>query len=391
MGGLNAMTAATIAGAFVFGMVLTLLGSIKLALAKEFGIDEARVGWLVSALNLALIPAMLLSGFLIDRWDARPVLILGSVLTAMGLYSLTLRKTFGWALLSVLLIGLGGACVSTSSVVLMPRAFFGHEQTAASLNLGMVFFGLGSLMTTSLADLLLRTVRFRWTLGLLALVCLVPAGIAAAPFKEEVLLREPSESVGIFTNPGLWLAGLVLLLYMPLEFAVGTWATTYLTDRDYRDNWAAWLLSGFWLTFLASRLGMAFLEHSGILPAGGGPWMIVFLGILAAVALGHLVGASTRGNAGLGLLLLGAILGPIFPTLVGLVFRQYPAHQHGTAYGTLFAIGSVGGLILPPIIGTYARRRGVQKALKIPLFQALLLSAIALVLALANLQFVAGP
>src|SRR6266542_2416615 len=198
MGGLNALTMATIAGAFVFGMVLTLLGSIKLALSKEFATDEVKVGGLLSALNLALIPMMLLSGFLLDRWDARPILILGSVLTAMGLYSLTLRRTYGWALLSILVVGLGGACVSTSSVVLMPRAFFGPDQIAASLNLGMVFIGLGSLITTSLADLLLRTVRFRWTLGILAVVCLVPAGIAALPFKQDlVALQEQPEAVAL--------------------------------------------------------------------------------------------------------------------------------------------------------------------------------------------------
>jgi fucose permease len=390
MGGLNALTMATIAGAFVFGMVLTLLGSIKLALSKEFATDEVKVGGLLSALNLALIPMMLLSGFLLDRWDARPILILGSVLTAMGLYSLTLRRTYGWALLSILVVGLGGACVSTSSVVLMPRAFFGPDQVAASLNLGMVFVGLGSLITTSLADLLLRTVRFRWTLGILAVVCLVPAGIATLPFKQDVALQEQPEAVALFTNPGLWLAAAICFLYTPLEFAVNTWATTYLTDRGYRDNWAAWILSGFWLTFLGSRLGMAYLEHSHFLAEGSGRWLLVVLGLLAAATLGHLAGASTRGNAGFGLLLLGAVLGPIFPTLVGLVFRQYPEQQHGMAYGLLFAVGSTGGLVLAPVIGAYARRSGVQKALKVPLMQALVMAAVALVLALTSLTFLPG-
>ena len=40
---------ATIASAFVMGMVLALLGSIKLPLAKRLVIDEARVGGLVVA------------------------------------------------------------------------------------------------------------------------------------------------------------------------------------------------------------------------------------------------------------------------------------------------------------------------------------------------------
>src|SRR5690242_17695489 len=43
------LTALTIAGAFAFGMILTLLGAIKLALAKRLGLSEVAVGGLLSA------------------------------------------------------------------------------------------------------------------------------------------------------------------------------------------------------------------------------------------------------------------------------------------------------------------------------------------------------
>src|SRR5262249_8099861 len=85
---------ATIAGAFAFGMVLALLGSIKLPLAKRLEIDEARVGGLLSALNLALIPMMLLSGMLVDRLGIQGVLIVGSVLAGLAIFALALVKTY---------------------------------------------------------------------------------------------------------------------------------------------------------------------------------------------------------------------------------------------------------------------------------------------------------
>lgn len=98
MAGLSLLAAVCIAGAFVFGMLLTLLGSIKLDLAKRLDIGEARVGGLLSALNLALIPMMLLSGLLLDRFGPRGVMALGSLLASVALFSLTVRKTYGWAL-----------------------------------------------------------------------------------------------------------------------------------------------------------------------------------------------------------------------------------------------------------------------------------------------------
>ena len=59
MSGLETLAPVTIASAFAVGMVLALLGSIKLPLAKRLQLNEARVGGLLSALSLALIPMML--------------------------------------------------------------------------------------------------------------------------------------------------------------------------------------------------------------------------------------------------------------------------------------------------------------------------------------------
>jgi fucose permease len=388
MAGFTSLTALTIAAAVAFGLVLTLLGSIKLALAKRLAISEAQVGGLLSALNLALIPMMLLSGFLIDSWGPRHVLIAGSVLTAVGLFSLTYRPTYTWALLCILVVGLGGACLSTGSMVLMPEAFFprAHGEVAnresAALNLGNVFFGLGCLIMPALADLLLRTVQFRWTLGLLALLCLMPAVLAL--FAGPIPAPRPAGDLGtVLTNPLVWLAGLVFFLYGPVEFAMGTWATTYLTNQGFRETRAAWLLSSFWLCFFAARLVLAYVEANDLLPRRNEAWVILVMALLSAVALGHLAGAATRPSAAVGLLVLGAFLGPIFPTLVGVVFADPRLRDHqGTAYGLVFAVGSVGSLIMAPIIGASARRTSVQYSFRILMLLALMLGAAALILGL---------
>jgi fucose permease len=392
MAGFTSLTALTIAAAVAFGLVLTLLGSIKLALAKRLGLGEAQVGGLLSALNLALIPMMLLSGFLIDAWGPRHIILVGSVLTAVGLYSLTIRPTYRWALLCILVVGMGGACLSTGSMVLMPDAFFpkapGGEtnRVSAALNLGNVFFGLGCLIMPALADLLLRTVRFRWTLGLLALLCLVPAvlGLFVPPAPH---IKPAGDLGAVLVHPLVWLAGLVFFLYGPVEFAIGTWATTYLTNQGFRETRAAWLLSGFWVSFFAARLGLAYLEANDVLPRHNEAWVILLMALLSAVALGHLAGAATKANAGLGLLVLGGFMGPIFPTLIGIVFQVPALRDHqGTAYGLVFAIGSVGSLIMAPIIGASARRTSVQHSLRILMLLALMLAGVALVLGLARTQ-----
>jgi fucose permease len=377
-------TAVTVAGAFVFGMVLALLGSIKLPLAKRLNLSEVRVGWLLSALNLALIPMMLVSGMLIDGLGVKGVLLVGALGTGSALFALAMTTNFAGIQVAILALGIGGACLSSGSSVLMPRVFFpGNE--AASLNLGNVFFGLGALVTPALADFLIAALGYRRAVGLLAVLGLSPAVLAALASGEALLVPPGRLDFGsVLSDPVVWLAGLVFLCYGPLEGSIGTWATTYLTDLGFREHRAALMLSGFWLAFLAARLGIALAQKEGYLPKATEPWLIVGLALGAAVCLGNLAGARTPTAGASGLLLLGMCFGPIFPTLVAILYESVDKRVHGTAYGAMFSIGSVGSLVLPPVIGTYARKKSVQRAMRIPLVVALLLALATVLLGLVR-------
>jgi hypothetical protein len=125
----------------------------------------------------------------------------------------------------------------------------------------------------------------------------------------------------------------------------------------------------------------AILQHNRYLPADSEPWLILILALVAATVLGHLSGASRLGNAGGGLLFLGFLLGPIFPTLVGLLFSHFEQNR-GTAFGAMFALGATSNLFLPPLIGAYARRTNVQRSLRIPMVLALILAGVSLAAAL---------
>src|SRR5262249_39186833 len=157
-------------------------------------------------------------------------------------------------------------------------------------NLGNVFFALGALLTPTLADILLRTIDFRRTLGIIAIVCLIPAALAAG-FNPQANVQGNANLARTLDNSYIWLAGFVFLLYSPIEGTVAAWATTFLTNLGIGERRAALLLSGFWLTFLSARFLTFFLEHGQPLL----PWvnyvLILVLGLASAVLLGHLAGA----------------------------------------------------------------------------------------------------
>jgi len=370
----------TVAGAFTCGLALTLMGSIRLPLARRLGLSELTSRSLPLVVHLVLIPAMLLAGMTADRWGVEAVLIGGSLLAAVAVAGLGLSQRGVAAVPLAGLLAVSGAGVAIGSNLLMPATFV-PGNAVASVNLGNVFFVLGLLVGPLLAEGLLDRFGFRRTMGLLALFCLTPAVTAALTAVQSFPQPTPGEFAAVLGQPLLWAAALAFLLYGPLESALAGWASPYLRDLGYRERGAMWLVAAFWLVFLAARLIAAFAFTHWEWSPGVDAGFIVLLALLGGVALGNLAGAAGKEAVGFGLLLVGLCLGPILPTLVGLVFERFP-NERGTAIGALFSVSALGSAVMLPVIGTYAKRSSVQRALRVPMVVALALAAAVLVFGL---------
>ncbi len=379
MSDLQAITVTTISAAVLLGAILALLGCLKLALSRHLNIGEGRIGVLISVINLALIPMMLLWGVLVDLYGIRLVLIAGSFFTAVSLLGIGLAPTYRRALAAGVTAGLGAAALCTGALVLMPHAFFDREQTqnlAPALNLGHVFIALGALITPAMFDVLLGLIGFRRTMILAALAALVPGILCLVPpFGDLVGAIKPQASFEWLGSPKvtqLLLAAVVFFFYAPLEAAIAVWMTTYLSDQDVSEGESAYLLSGFWVAFMASRLLVAFTQP----PLLYDPWLIVLPALCTAAMMGNLAGTASINVGRVGIVVLGLFMGPIFPTLLAIVFRSFPA-ERGTAHAVLFTIGSLAALILGPIMGNRLQR-GSYSVFAIPLILSvgLLLAAV---------------
>ena len=128
-----------VAGLLVCGMGVAVLGSMKVALARRLEIDEARVGGLVSMFGFAMIPVMLVMGFLTDLLDKQMVVVAGSLLMTASLVILGRGRSYWSALLAVVLLSAGWSGLVIVLNVLM-QAVFGGGPTYA-MNLGNFFFG----------------------------------------------------------------------------------------------------------------------------------------------------------------------------------------------------------------------------------------------------------
>jgi hypothetical protein len=375
----------TISGALLWGMSLALLGSLKLALARRVQLAEGPTGTLHALFNLMLVPVMLLAGLLVDRVGIVPLLITGSALLSVALFALTARQTPGRGFATLLLAGFGTAAVSTATLLLMPTALFGSGATSASLNLGLVFVALGALLTPPLTDLLLDRFGLRRCLALLALLALVPGFLATTVPHDQLPTRGEGTATALFTQGAFWLAALVFFLYAPLEAAVAArcagLALPSSAPGPARAAGQPVAAGWFWLAFVASRLGLAGLQSRKVLGEEWDSWLVVLIGLLVAVLIGNLAGGPSRGRTRIGLMMLGLLLGPLVPTALALVFHHVAPGEPGTAYGALFAAGSLGSFVFAPLVRIQAGEQPLA-SFRLPLWISLALTGAMLVFTL---------
>jgi fucose permease len=376
-------TAMTICFLLATGMGVALLGSVKLSLAARLGIDEARVGGMVSVFGFTMIPVVLTAGFVTDFVGRPAVLLAGGSLMAASLVLLACARSYAVAFAAIVLLSGGWSALVNVVNVLTPIAFRGDE--AFATNLANVFFGAGAFLTPLGVSALLRRYTLSQVLGLVAGLVAVPVGLSLGVDFTTLVASPGSAAAGstagwdtgrLVRDTVMWLCGFTLFFYGPLEASMAAWATTYLGDRGHSASRAARYLSAFWLAFMAARLGTAFGLPKGL----EAPYLVG----LAVAAFGVLCWIAQCRSAALaaGLVVAaGLVFGPIFPTLMAILLQHVPASAHGRAVGMLFAVGGIGWTLIPMALGAYASRVGVPRGFRVAAGAAAGLAAITALLA----------
>ena len=70
----------------------------------------------------------------------------------------------------------------------------------------------------------------------------------------------------------------------------------------------------------------------------------------------------------------------MFPTIVGLTFGKFQPTQHGSVFGDIFAIGLIGGTLIPAWIGSFSQGKSIKQSLNIAVGASILLAVFGIVL-----------
>jgi fucose permease len=182
--------------------------------------------------------------------------------------------------------------------------------------------------------------------------------------------------IGVVRYEGVLLLAFILFFESGTEASIGGWTSTYADSAGYSPRTATLVLAVYWAALMVGRIVAARLlrgmRKSHLVICSAGVSVVGCLILLTA----HSIVSFIAGAA-----LIGLSYGPVFPTTLAIAGDRY-AQRSGTAFGLLFSIALIGGMLLPWAVGQVAERLTVRMGMLVPALGALGITILSSTLAL---------
>ncbi len=350
--------AAAYCGFVMVGVAAGVGGVLLPAQMRDYGVDRTTIGITFFVFAAGFMLAGSSAGVLVHRLGTRNALAGGAGAFALSAFYMATHPAFPLFVIAQMVLGYGvGVLESVLNTYLtqLPRA-------VRRLNQLHGFFGVGALLGPLLAAWMLRW--WSWTSVWLVIAVLIVPLLAAIllVFPRPAVTVEEKVQDGLLTatvrDRAVLLGALFLAAYVGLEISVGNWGFSFLVDgRGQPELLAGYAVSGYWLGLTAGR----FLISPGASKIGLGEVGMTFTclaGIVASIGLIWL--ASAPAPTGVGFVLLGFFLGPIFPTTMVITPRLTEERLVPTAIGFMNGVSVGGGCMLPWLAGTITQAAGLS-------------------------------
>ena len=230
---------AAILAILVYGMIAATLGT----LLPSFNLTPEQSGNVAFAQALGLIIASVSVGPLIDSKGKKTGLLLGLAMAAVALFLLPSAGSYQATMGLMFLLGLGGGIIVTGANVLAGDV--NEARRASTLNLLNLFFGLGGMLTPSIANYFFsgNAVSLCYLVAALTGVTLLVHTATTMPRRTGEQGFKLSEVGVVVRNPTLFLLSLSLFLYVACEVGVWNWLPKYLIAQGIGEKQALTILA----------------------------------------------------------------------------------------------------------------------------------------------------
>ena len=338
--------------AFFLGLQVGGFQLVLLQTAQTFQLDTIMMGGLVAAQFSAITLGPLFFGWAADRFGNKKILLICMPLFIVGCFGAAVSNTAMMFAGMVFIAGIGYSvteCISSSA---LSDSF--PNRVSRYLNLMQCFFCLGAVASPLIFNILISAFLVSWRAVFFTAgggyILLYPLLMLSRCEKQHLPEESKAESPSRFFSVFLISLVAAMLIYVSMEMGVSFFADSMFAIEYSNTSLGAYAISGFWFSMMASRLVFALIKMK--------PQTMVMLGFFVCFLLFIILLLFRNQWVLLGvIILLGFVLGPVWPMLMGIGTSSYK-QRSGTVASILAASGGLGGVISPVVIGFVAKHAG---------------------------------
>ncbi len=356
---------------FVISFFTNILGALNQSVSESFGLTETMAGFLPFAFFIAYGVMSIPSGFLLEKFGEKRMLILAFSLALAGALGFASSPSFTVFMISLFTIGSGMAMLQ---VIINPllRVSGGEENYAFTSVMAQLIFGAASFISplmysylvvnidkgaidkplielfSSLVPQSMSWVSVYWVFAVTALVMIVIMFITKFPrveLKEDEKVGTKQSYLTLFRNRYVILFFLGIFAYVGTEQGISYWMSKYLLNFHGFDNQTvgASAVAYFWgLMTIGGILGLILLKilDSKVVLR----WFTILAMICLLLALFGPEEASLYAFP-----ISGFFLSVMYPIIISLALNSVKSH-HGSFAGILMT-GIMGGAVVQILVG----------------------------------------
>lgn len=334
------------------GAMSTLLGAMLPAMQAEYSMSYALRGYVLSSHQIGNFFAVFLSGFIpyaIGR--KKSTLILGSLIV-LGLLLMTATGNPFILIVAFAFTGMGRGTLSNITNVVVSE---NTGNKAAGLNILHASFAIGAFISPFIA-VFATAIEWRiaaWIFAFLMLTALIFVGgstLSNTPMKKV----KTSSEIPFQKSFSFWLNTFIMFFYLAGEASLTGWLVTYFNDTGLMSTSLSQSMQSFlWVMILLGRLCCASLSSKMDKSV-----LILAMGAMMTLCFVLMISAQSTALVVIGLLGLGFFMSGIYPTTLSTMDSRY--NSSTVATGTCIATATVGGILMPIIIGEVAEVSGIR-------------------------------
>jgi len=331
-----------------FAASINLLFAAIVRIGQEFSVKPEILASISSIYFACFFAISLLAGYLSDRYGTRPILSAGSLFTLLGGLTFIFSSTPLSLVAGTIAMGIGGGVIESMSSALLARLFPDRERFA--VNLSQAGYCLGAIAGPFLMGIFVpRGVGWRTFFLPVALLGLANFGLFTTsrfPAKPREKPINPQTAIGALRRWSVVQLGIVTFLYVLAETGVVGFLNIYLFEFSRApEGISIQSISYFWSVMLVGRM------LCGLLPGEPDERKLIFSTMtLGAVSIAFSFLSRDWRFSLACFLIAGFFMAGSWPTTIALTAARHRDHA-STVVGASVAMGSLGCIVCPPIMG----------------------------------------